>query len=69
LSMGPAELLARLEEQLEMKAPRHSVDWKTWDPVRRRGRPGAIDSRTFAMLRGLEEKKYAPPSAAKQTSA
>jgi ring-1,2-phenylacetyl-CoA epoxidase subunit PaaC len=64
LSMGPAELQSRLEEQLETKAPRIDVDWKSWDPVRRRGQPGAIDQRTFAMLRGLEEKKYAPPSAA-----
>jgi 1,2-phenylacetyl-CoA epoxidase catalytic subunit len=68
LSMGPDQLRARLEERLEMKAPRVSVDWKTWDPVRRRGRPGAIDQPTFAMLRGLEEKKYAPPSAAKQAA-
>jgi hypothetical protein len=64
--MGPEQLLARLEEQLEMKAPTVSIDWKTWDPVRRRSRSGAIDQRTFAMLRGLEEKKYAPTSAAKQ---
>ena len=63
LSMGPAELQARLEEQLEAKAPRTSVDWKKWDPVRRRVQPGAIDTHTFGMLRGLEEKKYAPPTA------
>jgi 1,2-phenylacetyl-CoA epoxidase catalytic subunit len=63
LSMGPKELRARLEEQLESKAPKSNIDWKGWDPVRRRGRSGAIDQRTFAMLRGLEEKKYAPPSA------
>jgi 1,2-phenylacetyl-CoA epoxidase catalytic subunit len=69
LAMGPAELHARLEEQLEMKAPRVDVDWTRWDPIRRRSRPGAVDERTFAMLRGLEEKKYAPPSAAKQASA
>jgi ring-1,2-phenylacetyl-CoA epoxidase subunit PaaC len=68
LSMGPAELRARLEDQLEMKAPHVSVDWKAWDPVRRRSRRGAIDDRTFAMLRGLEEKKYAPPPAAKQAT-
>jgi 1,2-phenylacetyl-CoA epoxidase catalytic subunit len=67
LSMGPAELRARLEEQLEMKAPRVDIDWKSWDPVRRRSRAGAIDQHTFGMLRGLEEKKYAP-SAAKQAS-
>jgi 1,2-phenylacetyl-CoA epoxidase catalytic subunit len=60
LAMGPAELSARLEEQLEAKAPRVDVDWEKWDPIRRRSRPGAVDEQTFAMLRGLEEKKYAP---------
>ena len=68
LSMGPPELRARLEEQLEANAPRPNIDWKTWDPIRRRRKPGAIDAHTFAMLRGLEEKKYAPPTAAKQAS-
>jgi 1,2-phenylacetyl-CoA epoxidase catalytic subunit len=63
LSMGPTELRARLEEKLEIKAPAVRIDWKTWDPVRRRSRPGAIDDRTFAMLRGLEEKKYASGAA------
>jgi len=64
LSMGPAELRGRLEAQLETKAPNVTIDWRSWDPKRRRGEPGAIDELTFAMLRGLEEKKYAPPSAA-----
>ena len=68
LSMGPAELLSRLEEALEVNGPRPAIDWQTWDPVRRRSRPGAIDAHTFGMLRGLEEKKYAPPTAAKQAS-
>ena len=63
LSMGPKELLARLEERIEMKAPEVKVDWNHWDPARRRGLPGAIDERTFAMLRGLEEKKFAPSAA------
>ena len=63
LSMGPAELRSALEERLEMEAPRFEIDWKSWDPVRRRGRPGAIDERTFGMLRGLEEKRYAPTKA------
>jgi phenylacetate-CoA oxygenase PaaI subunit len=57
LSMGPPELRARLEEKLETSAPAERVEWKGWDPVRRRSRPGAIDDRTFAMLRGLEERK------------
>jgi ring-1,2-phenylacetyl-CoA epoxidase subunit PaaC len=62
LSWGPAGLLARLEEQVEAKAPALKIDWNAWDPIRRRSRPGAIDARTFAMLRGLEEKKFAPAS-------
>jgi len=36
-----------------------TIEWRHWDPVRRRGRPGAVDERTFAMLRGLEEKRFA----------
>ena len=64
LSMGPDGLQARLEEHLETKAPPVSIDWSAWDPVRRRSQAGAIDQGTFGMLRGLEEKKYAPPSAA-----
>jgi hypothetical protein len=58
--MGPKELLGALEEKLEMKAPRLDIDWANWDPLRRRSRPGHIDERTFGMLRGLEEKKFAP---------
>lgn len=63
LSMGPADLLARLEERLERAAPALEIDWSSWDPVRRRGRPGAIDDRTFQMLRGLEEKRFYPAGA------
>ena len=62
LSMGPTELLVRLEERLETKAPSVKPDWKEWDAKRRRSRPGAIDDRTFAMLRGLEEKRFAKTS-------
>ena len=62
LSMGPAELLARLEERLETKAPSVKPDWKGWDSKRRRSRLGAIDDRTFDMLRGLEEKRFAKTS-------
>jgi ring-1,2-phenylacetyl-CoA epoxidase subunit PaaC len=67
LSMGPGELLARLEAQLETKSPRVKIDWSGWDPVRRRSRPGRIDERTFAMLRGLEEKRFAPSGAPKDS--
>jgi ring-1,2-phenylacetyl-CoA epoxidase subunit PaaC len=63
LSLGPIELKGRLEEQLETKAPKIEVDWSGWDAVRRRSVPGAIDEQTFGMLRGLEEKKFAPTSA------
>jgi phenylacetate-CoA oxygenase PaaI subunit len=66
LSMGPLELRRRLEDQLERTAPKVTIDWTKWDPVRRRGRPGAIDERTFGMLRGLEEKKFAPATAGKE---
>ncbi|HET7421180.1 MAG TPA: Phenylacetic acid catabolic protein [Candidatus Dormibacteraeota bacterium] len=62
------KMRARLEEQLDAKAPDVHIRWETWDPLRRRTTPGAIDAHTFGMLRGLEEKKYAPP-AAKQASA
>jgi 1,2-phenylacetyl-CoA epoxidase catalytic subunit len=66
LSLGPRELRARLEEQLETKSPDIQVDWKQWDAIRRRSLAGAIDEQTFGMLRGLEEKKFAPSSATKE---
>ncbi len=59
LSMGPSELLAKLEEQVEVKSRGVHVHWAKWDPIRRRCAPGAIDERTFGMLRGLEEKRFA----------
>jgi 1,2-phenylacetyl-CoA epoxidase catalytic subunit len=63
LSMGPPELRARLEERLEQPAPLAVTDWSGWDPIRRRSRPGAIDSATFAMLRGLEDRRFMPAGA------
>jgi len=60
LSLGPGELRARLEERLETTAPKLDLSWKGWDAKRRRTSPGAIDEQTFAMLRGLEEKRFAP---------
>ena len=68
LSMGPAEMRSRLEEQLETKAPKVTIHWNLWDPLRRRTVEGAIDEHTFGMLRGLEEKKYAPPAAKQAAS-
>ena len=64
LSMGPKELLARVSERLGVKAPPVRSEWKDWDPKRRRtGKGGGIDQRTFDMLRGLEEKRFAPTGA------
>ncbi|MDQ6899606.1 MAG: phenylacetate-CoA oxygenase subunit PaaI [Candidatus Dormibacteraeota bacterium] len=59
LALGPGELRARLEERLETAAPALQLDWSTWDARRRRSRAGQIDERTFGMLRGLEENRYA----------
>ena len=66
LSMGPVELKARLEERVETNAPAIRLDWNGWDPIRRRTRPGAVDDLTFGMLRGLEEKRFAPATTEKQ---
>jgi len=63
LSMGPAQLTARLQERLETAAPSMEVDWSAWDPMRRSSRRGVIDERTFGMLRGLEEKRFYPAGA------
>jgi 1,2-phenylacetyl-CoA epoxidase catalytic subunit len=68
LSMGPEQMRTRLEEQLEMKTPDVVIHWNLWDPLRRRTADGAVDEHTFAMLRGLEEKKYAPPTTARQAA-
>jgi ring-1,2-phenylacetyl-CoA epoxidase subunit PaaC len=63
LSMGPAQLAARLQERLETAAPRMEIDWPAWDPMRRSSGRGVIDERTFGMLRGLEEKRFYPAGA------
>jgi len=64
LSMGPAELLARVSDRLGASPPKVAVDWKAWDSKRRReGAGGGIDERTFNMLRGLEEKRFMPAGA------
>jgi phenylacetate-CoA oxygenase PaaI subunit len=68
LALGPAGLRTRLEEQLESRAPNVTIHWNVWDPLRRRTAEGSIDEHTFGMLRGLEEKKYAPPAAKQAAS-
>ena len=57
---GPdgGELGRRLAAKLERPEPKLKIDWSKWDPIRRRTLPGAIDLRTFDMLRGLEEQRY-----------
>jgi 1,2-phenylacetyl-CoA epoxidase catalytic subunit len=66
LSMGPNELRSRLEERLETTRTEVDPSWEGWDARRRRTKPGAIDRQTFSMLRGLEEKKFAPATAQRQ---
>jgi ring-1,2-phenylacetyl-CoA epoxidase subunit PaaC len=60
VAAGPGGLLDRLEERMEMRSPVAVSEWSGWDPVRRRSLPGAIDEQTFAMLRGLEERRFMP---------
>lgn len=60
LSMGPVELGKWLSERLAARAPVRVSEWSNWDESRRRSRGGAIDERTFQMLRGLEERKFSP---------
>ncbi|MDQ6885573.1 MAG: hypothetical protein M3077_15270, partial [Candidatus Dormibacteraeota bacterium] len=60
LGLGVGDLTRRLEERLEAKAPPVSIDWKAWDPVRRRTVGGGIDQQTLDMLQGLAEKRYMP---------
>jgi ring-1,2-phenylacetyl-CoA epoxidase subunit PaaC len=60
LAFGLQELRQKLADRLESSPPQLSIDWKGWDPVRRRTRPGGIDETTLEMLRGLAEKRYMP---------
>ena len=62
LALGVAALHSQLEERVEGSPPSTAIDWKRWDPVRRRTAPGGIDQRTLDMLQGLAEKRYMPVS-------
>lgn len=63
LSLGVPELRRRLDEQVGGASESTPVDWKDWDPVRRRITPGGIDELTLNMLQGLAEKRYMPAGA------
>jgi ring-1,2-phenylacetyl-CoA epoxidase subunit PaaC len=62
LGISIRDLRQRLAERLEGRAPELTVDWTSWDPVRRRTSPGGIDQQTLEMLQGLAEKRYMPAS-------
>jgi len=63
LSLGVRELRRRLDEQVGGSAESAAIDWKAWDPMRRRINPGGIDELTLNMLQGLAEKRYMPAGA------
>jgi len=63
LSMGVLDLRRRLDEQVGAAPASASIDWKAWDPIRRRISPGGIDELTLNMLQGLAEKRYMPAGA------
>ena len=63
LSLGVGELRRRLDQQVGGAPDASPVDWKAWDPVRRRIVPGGIDELTLNMLQGLAEKRYMPAGA------
>jgi 1,2-phenylacetyl-CoA epoxidase catalytic subunit len=62
LASGVRELRDALEERVERRAEEASIDWKRWDPIRRRTESGGIDRETRDMLQGLAEKRYMPAS-------
>ena len=63
LSLGIHDIRRRLDEQVVGATDSLSIDWKAWDPVRRRITPGGIDELTLGMLQGLAEKRYMPAGA------
>jgi 1,2-phenylacetyl-CoA epoxidase catalytic subunit len=60
LAHGVRDLRRMLEERLDGPAPLATIEWGSWEPVRRRTRAGAIDQATLDMLQGLAEKRYMP---------
>src|ERR1700752_3295454 len=47
LAMSVRELRRALAERVGGRSPELSIDWKAWDPIRRRTQPGGIDQRTL----------------------
>jgi ring-1,2-phenylacetyl-CoA epoxidase subunit PaaC len=62
LAHGVRELRRLLEERLDGQAPPGGLEWKSWEPIRRRTQAGGIDQATLDMLQGLAEKRYMPAS-------
>jgi 1,2-phenylacetyl-CoA epoxidase catalytic subunit len=62
LAAGVRDLRRQLEERIGGRLPQLAIDWKRWDPIRRRTTPGGIDQETLDMLKGLAEKRYMPAS-------
>jgi len=63
LSLGVRDIRRRLDAQVGAAPASPAIDWKAWDPVRRRISPGGIDELTLGMLQGLAEKRYMPAGA------
>jgi 1,2-phenylacetyl-CoA epoxidase catalytic subunit len=62
LAHGVRDLRRMLEERLERPAPQATIEWGSWEPIRRRTQTGGIDQATLDMLQGLAEKRYMPAS-------
>lgn len=62
LASGVRDLRQQLEERVGGRYESDDIDWKKWDPIRRRTVGGGIDQRTLDMLQGLAEKRYMPAS-------
>jgi ring-1,2-phenylacetyl-CoA epoxidase subunit PaaC len=60
VTLGVKELRQRLGERLGAPEPELRIDWKAWDPERRRTSEGAIDQPTLEMIQGLAERRYMP---------
>jgi phenylacetate-CoA oxygenase PaaI subunit len=60
IAAGVTELRDRFRDRANLGAASPEMDFKDWDPVRRRRAGGAIDQATAEMLRGLAERRFMP---------